>query len=102
MTNLKRCKWDHEVDPRCQFCKSDLETTIHIFCECKYLKKLWQSFAQWLKYMFQIEVEFKPDTVIYNNNNKEHKLFVNSLILTCKYYIYATKCAKKELNFRNM
>ena len=102
MTNYKRSKWDDDVSPLCSFCNVNFETTIHIFVLCAQVKKLWASLGRWLIYMSQIEVNSTPDIIIYNNYKDVHQGMINAIILIVKQYVYATKCEKEELNFRNM
>ena len=42
VTNLLRSKWDATIDNKCNFCKTEMETMVDLFWQCK-IVKLWKT-----------------------------------------------------------
>ena len=97
MTNVLRNKWDPEVDPRCYFCKNELDTTWHILYNCEKVKCLWRLLICWLNYILNMEIELNEEIAICNAFEGNQADLLNLIILITKQYIYAVKCTKSEL-----
>ena len=57
-TFLMKCK----IFPteKCTFCKSEPETTIHLFFQCSYVNVFWQTIIRWIKsFPNQENINFK-------------------------------------------
>ena len=64
-TNLRRAKWDPDIDPKCTFCREELETSLHIFYECKQVKLIWEAFKVWLKKKGNISWEIESNSILF-------------------------------------
>lgn len=99
--NIHVSKWDKDVSSRCSFCDNFHETTVHFFVECEKVKKLW-TLKKWIKYNFQITVDFSPSVVIFNNYRGPHNELVNKYIFITKFYLYRTRVQKSSINFSHL
>ena len=100
-TNVKRSKYT-DISPMCTFCNEKIETMLHVFWECKHVKKLWKTLQRWLKYVININVSFNASMIIYNNYKGECKDTINCFILIAKQYVYRVKCYRQPINFAHM
>ena len=99
-TNIRRARYQ-DVSPTCEFCKTELETILHVMYECKMVKSIWNALTKWLKYFFQMDMKNEIDkkVIICNNYKGKWKGFVNTCILIAKQHIYAKKCQQQKLQF---
>jgi hypothetical protein len=83
--------------PVCDFCKSEEETLLHLFWECKYTKKFWEDFQLLIKEKCThcINLNLSEILVIFGmkENVKTDRVF-DLLLLLGKNYIY--NCKWKE------
>lgn len=91
-TNLLRSKWDPQVSRNCTFCTQTSETIVHLFCFCEKVKPLWKFVSKWLNKLLHFDVELNDMMIIFNNYKGPQRLFINSIILYTKHYIYSCKC----------
>ena len=102
VTNVHRNKWDSTVTSNCYFCNQEKEDYVHLFVECKIVKKLWTSLKKWLKYFFNVDLEICPYDIILNKYRDAFQCMTNTIILISKQYIYATKCLGNTLSFQQL
>ncbi len=76
-------------DDSCSFCGESRETIIHLICECRFSKRLWQD----LKDVLHPNLEM--DNIILSNSNillgVLDNALLNLILIKAKYYIYACK-----------
>ena len=100
-TNVIQNRWDATVSPKCSFCSEENETIVHIIWSCKIIQQFWKNLIQWIRHGCKFELNIGlVDVVINRINNKQHKYFIESVILLCKQYIYASKCLNQKLNIQ--
>ena len=68
------------------------ENVKHIFWECKESAYLWKAINRWFQYMFKIECTITYELIILNNFVGQYDMFINTVILLAKQYIYTTRC----------
>ena len=98
-TNVLRNKYTEETDNKCELCKTEVETVIHLLCECKKVQKMWNLLNQWCKYHYNIVISLTNEVILFNVYSGKEKKLINSLILLLKRYIYITKCKKENMSF---
>ena len=73
-TNVRRNKWNPEINPKCTFCKHDQETILHLLIECKHINPLWQKFVKTMNYFLHTNLTgLSSDVIILNNYNGAQK-----------------------------
>ena len=73
---------------------------MHIMWHCEVINKFWQTITRWCKYIFKFSVQLdEKKTIILNNSKGTYKLFINTLILVVKQYIYACVCLFQKPDF---
>ena len=89
------------VDNKCEFCKIEEETIIHLFWECQYTMVFWKKVENYLNIQQNHEIKLEAKDVIFNYDNKNktlHKI-VNFLILKGKFHIHKAKFSKSRPAF---
>ena len=101
MTNNDRAKYNKKVSGKCSFCKEGTETIIHLFITCPQVKKLWKALKKWIKWKYELQVDFSETDIILNNfaGQKKYDRLFNMIILVLKRYIYVTGCKNEKLSF---
>ena len=102
VTNVTRNMWDKEVNPQCTFCEQKKETIKHILYECKEVGKIWKLLKRWFKHFLGSIISITYQLVILNNYVGQYEECINTTILVFKQAIYAAKCQKQALNFKNI
>ena len=89
----------------CTFCRSEVESLIHLFWSCNVTSRFWQSFKQWLttdKGIADIETINFTSTIILGLNTKVFKKKqLDVYFLMARYYIWICRTQGKDLNFQN-
>ena len=89
----------------CTFCRSEVESLIHLFWSCNVTSRFWQSFKQWLttdKGIADIETINFTSTIILGLNTKVFKKKqLDIYFLMARYYIWICRTQGKDLNFQN-
>ena len=96
-TNVLRNKWDANISPLCVFCNVKKETTPHLMWECEKISDFWKNLKKWVEYTCKIKMELNALVIVTNKNNGREKLFLDTIIIVAKQYIYATKCLNEKL-----
>ena len=99
-TNVKRHAWDRRITNLCSQCSCEKETVVHMLVTCEKIKPLWHNLKRLCEYYLKINLELDEQTIVLNNYKSEQKQIVNQMIIIMKYYIYASKCMEKEVNFQ--
>ena len=82
----------------CSYCKTEKETTLHIFCTCEKVKEFWLNFEGWLLRKFNINIKLSRKNIIFSTAENNRDVIINHLITLGKYYIYKTKFFQQNLN----
>ena len=99
-TNMLRNKWDKNVSPLCYFCQTNDETVMHLFTQCKEIrKKVWDPLKRWLKYYCNTSTQFHTAQILLHMYDEKDNKMLNTIMLIAELYIYVTKCCKEKLNF---
>ena len=96
-TNKDRHRWDKDINPLCTFCKKELETVIHLFCDCEYIKPILNQVVRWFNYVLETNFVITKTGVILNNYTGQHSTIFNLCLLIVKQRIYAAKCLGKNI-----
>ena len=99
VTNVTRAKWDKDISSKCHYCNQANETILHLLCTCKIISKIWTNLSKWLRYFYNLEIDFTNDIIILNNYSGVHKQMINMYILSTKQLIYAKRCLNEGLIF---
>ena len=99
VTNKTVAIWNKLVPDKCTFCGEDVETIVHLFFTCKYVRKLWYAMGKWLENYCNLEFTPSEYMIILNQYKGDAEDLVNTLILITKYYIYVQRCLKREIRF---
>ena len=78
-------KWGTVKSNRCNFCLKEVQTVIHMLCECNVIKPLWAKIFDILQH------EISMQDIILGNPSSSKKI-VNFVILVAKKYIFNCKC----------
>ena len=74
-TNILRSKYDSSVAETCTFCMQEKETCTHLFYHCNVIKKIWIAMEKWVKYYFNVTVQFTPEFVMLKQLYRGTKRF---------------------------
>ena len=97
-TNILRNKWDASVSHLCTFCNEEKEYVDHLLYDCQIVQKIWIAVIKWVKYILkQSNLEINKTVILLGNYKGKNELFLNTVTLICKQYIYASKCKKEPL-----
>ena len=100
VTNIELKKWGIVQDNRCSFCYKQPETILHIIYQCEEVRKVWNSFLQYVKEKYPSQQIFiSENNVILNTMVKKRKHVINLMCLITKQYIYRQRCLGKVLSF---
>ena len=75
------------------------ETISHLLVFCEEVVKIWLCLFRLIDYFCDIQLEINEENILLNNYPGPRKHLVNTLIVICKQYIYATKCLGENLVF---
>ena len=92
-TFLMKCK----ISPteKCTFCKSEPETTIHLFFQCSYVNIFWQTIIRWIKsFPNQENINFSKAMQLGLQTCETSVL--NLIMLTAKHFIFTCKLRKQN------
>ena len=92
-TFLMKCK----ISPteRCTFCKSEPETTIHLFFQWSYVNVFWQTIIRWIKsFPNQENTNFSKAMQLGLQTCETSVL--NLIMLTAKHFIFTCKLRKQN------
>ena len=95
-TFLNKCKLcESEL---CSFCGETRETVLHIFCECNVVKNIWLLISNRFQERCGLTVSLSICDIILGINDIG-KLFLNTIMLLTKYYIFSCKYKKVYPSF---
>ena len=92
------------TNPRCSFCKREIETLIHLFCRCEVIARLWSAVGR-AAAMSGLSLLLDEKNIILGDyvldadipNAKED--MICQIMLLFKFYIYRTKVASGHVGF---
>ena len=80
---------------KCTFCKSEPETTIHLFFQCSYVNVFWQTIIRWIKsFPNQENINFSKAMQLGLQMCKTSVL--NLIMLSAKHFIFTCKLQKQN------
>ena len=78
-------------DPLCIFCKTHVETTVHLLWDCSITKDFFKSFLSWLR-SFHIYIELSEKLFLFGlESGKKVSNVSKFILLYAKYYIYCSR-----------
>ena len=92
--NIRREKYA-DISPLCTHCKTQAETTYHLFWQCNIAQKLWKAMSQWIKYFYQIDIQLTAPEIFLLTFKGDYSDLINTMILVMNQYIYAARCLKQ-------
>ena len=82
--------------PLCSFCKSNDETTLHIFFECTVTQNLWGQLCLFCRKKLKFP-NLTPQSAIFSFlESNSNEIRINHILLIFKLYIYMYKCINVE------
>ena len=77
------------------FCKTEVETILHLFWGCIQVQELWETFFNECSIdSFQLTLK----NIIFNMVHCNDKHVSNLIVVITKYYIYSSRCQQCNLN----
>ena len=101
ITNTLLFKWKLCDTELCSFCQEERETVLHMLCECKIVKELWQEISEYLEEKYQFKVDINKKNILLNTVSKDSKI-INFVCLLSKIYIYRQRCLKMSINLQGI
>ena len=87
-------------DGKCSFCKEYPETILHLFVQCKYVRKFWSELNVKIQLLLGFDLEINPSTIILGNlSTKTNVKPLNTIYLTAKMYIFRVSKSTQTLNY---
>ena len=102
MTNRMRHMYDTEISPACTFCNKEIETILHLLCDCSKVRTFWKTAKRWLKYMLNLDLELKKENVILVGIRGQYSEFKIIFVTIAKQYLYVVKCTRNQIHFSSM
>ena len=88
VTNIQLSKWGILDSDKCTFCQEDSETVIHIFCECKCVRPIWDALKEYVFDRFQENIRLEPSRIILNEIAPKKGSVIN--------FLFTDKDARKK------
>ena len=83
----------------CEYCQLQPETICHIFLECAKVKQFWNSLRIWPINNSNIHIDLNDKSILFSY--QDNNVLKNYILVVAKYYIYANKFCKKDLNLNS-
>ena len=100
-TNKDLFKFSLANTTLCDFCGRRTECLHHLFWECEYTQGFWTQVSNTLKNLrLDINITFE-NISLGIPSLKQHKIPINYILMTAKYYIFNCKCNKNFPNFNH-
>lgn len=88
--------------PLCSFCNADDETPLHLFFSCSESKRLWNQLCNLLSHDLHLPHLMPQSSIFgYYENEYQHSLLINHVILIFKFYIYNAR-KRRKLVFQSL
>jgi hypothetical protein len=88
-TNKLLFKMKLKTSDKCSFCKTHVESILHLFVECTIIKQFWNEMERWVGELTGIRVNFSPKSILFGN--PEGLCILDLISLIGKQYIFACK-----------
>ena len=101
VTNEKLNQYNSDKLPLCTFCGREVETILHLFCECAIVKRFYRQVLTFINETVLFAVMKGMPTyaeLIFNGLPKDAKIVSNLIWLMAKYYVCYRRCTKTDLN----
>lgn len=96
VTNKLLYLWKITDTQLCTFCRNSVEDEIHLFCECRIVKPIWQQLKSYIQHNQKTHVletlNWSPVNIIFNTVHPKSSSVINFLVLITKQYIYRLRC----------
>ena len=66
-TNVELAKWKENQSTLCTYCNSKPETIVHLFWECKLVKRLREKVKIWMSTELDVDVNLSLFGILFNN-----------------------------------
>ena len=103
VTNIHLYKWKVKCENVCSFCKKHPEDIIHLFCKCPIIVNLWEKVKEHCQraWNFQLDISHPKHILLFQSKFKLNHLS-NFICVCTKQYIYRKRCARENINFREL
>ena len=90
-----RFNLDHN---NCLFCEENIETTDHLFYECKFVDVFWNDLYDWLFPKVPNLSILSKENILYGVcvQDSSHDLVINTIIILGKFFIHKNKFSKSK------
>jgi len=85
-------------DDRCYYCDNSSETIEHLLYDCERVQNFWISLCNIIQEVFNIRPYIVRRNVLLGSHNTGYDSLLNFIFVTCKRYIYVTRCLKRKLD----
>ena len=79
------------------FCKTDSETLLHLFVDCKHVQEIWH----WIYDTWGFFLNFNKCELLFGRNHCK-SFALNMIVLLVKQYIYTKRYKQEMLSFENI
>ena len=86
---------------QCTFCKTDTETLLHLFVDCKHVQEIWHKIEHWIYDTCGFFLNFNKCELLFGRNHCK-SFALNMIVLLVKQYIYTKRYKQKMLSFENI
>lgn len=92
-----RCRFGFEHN-NCSFCDDEIETTEHLFYDCKFINVFWEDLHDWLFPKFVNFSNLTKENILYGIPVKDptHDLGINTIIILANFFIHKNKFMKTK------
>lgn len=99
VTNKQLKKWGIIDSDRCTFCQDEYETQSHLFLKCPTVLQFYGQILVWFECL--TDNEYNLDVTQLALSHSKELSTLDRVLLIAKQYVYAIRCADKELNIYN-
>lgn len=96
ITNRKLYLWKINNDELCTFCKIQVENEIHLLCQCKHTKRIWNGIKLYIqqndKHGVYTILSWNDFNIIFNVVHPKASNAINFVVTIVKQYLYRCRC----------
>ena len=78
----------------CTFCKSEVETLLHLFCGCTITVSFWNSVFIWVEEKTDLRYTVNNELLLFGKTETQWKN-LNHFLLICRFHVYKMKMNEK-------
>ena len=97
ITNVHLFHYKIRENNLCSFCNREIESILHLFCECEIVTHLWNYVKKIIK-----QTNITKTQILLNTVTDNPKMGANCIVLFTKFYIYRTRCLQESLTVNGL